>query len=53
MAISPRCLKCLMLILSGPEELLFLDFFITRMVSDSVIVIGVNVSDLVSLFVIL
>ena len=53
MAIGPRCLKCLMLILSGPEELLFLDCFIAKMVSDSVIVIGVDVSDLVSLFVIL
>ena len=53
MAIGPRCLRCLMLILSGLEELLFLDCFIARMVSDSVIVIGVDVSDLVSLFVIL
>ena len=47
MAIGPRCLRCLMLILSGPEELLFLDCFIARMVSDSVIVIGVDVNDLV------
>ena len=53
MAIGPRCLRCLMLILSGSEELLFLDCFRARMVSDSVIVIGVDVSDLVSLFVIL
>ena len=50
MAIGPRCLRCLMLILSGPEKLLFLDCFIARMASDSVIVIGVDVSDLVSLF---
>ena len=49
MAIGLRCLKCLMLILPGPEELLFLGCFIARMVSDSVIVIGVDVSDLVSL----
>ena len=27
MAIGPRCLRCLMLILSGSEELLFLDSF--------------------------
>ena len=50
MAIGPRCL---MLILSGPEELLFLDCFIARMVADSVIVNGVDVNDLVSLFVML
>ena len=53
MAIGPKCLRCLMLMLSGPKELLFLDCFIARMVSDSVIVIGVDVSDLASLFVIL
>ena len=49
MAIGPRCLRCLMLILSGPEKLLLLDGFIARQVSDSVIVIGVDVRDLVSL----
>ena len=53
MSIDPRCLRCLVLILSGSEELLFLDCFIEKMVSDSVIVIGVDVGDLVSLFVIL
>ena len=49
MAIGLRCLRCLMLILSDPEELLFLDCFIARMVPDSVIVVGVDMSDLVSL----
>ena len=46
MAIGPRCLRCLMLIFSGSEEMFFLDCFIAWMVSDSVIVIGVDVSDL-------
>ena len=48
-----RSVKCLMFTLPGPVELLFLDCFIAWVVSVSVIVIGVDVSDLLSLFIIL
>ena len=48
MAMGPKCLR---LIFCGLEELLFWDFFIAWMISVSVIIIGVDVSDLGSLFI--
>lgn len=44
MAFCPRCLRCLMLILSGPVELLFLACLIAFCVSVCVMWMGVECS---------
>lgn len=53
MATGPKCLRCLMLMLSGPVELLFLASFMAVCVCVSVMLIGVVGSFLVVLSVVL
>ena len=53
MAMSPRYLRYLMLRLSDSVKLLFLECFTACIVSAAMIIIGVDVSDLVCLFIIL
>ena len=50
---GPRCLRCLMFMSLGPVNLLFLECFIASFVSAAVSIIGVGVSDFVSLLIIL
>ena len=52
-AVGPRCFRCLMFMLSGPVELLFLADLIAFMVSCSVIVMVVVGSLLMALLVFL
>jgi len=48
-AFGPRCFRCLMFMLSGPVELLFLALFMDAIVCSFVIVMGVVCKDLVCL----
>ena len=52
-AVTPRCLKCLIFVLSGPVELLFSACFIPSEVCSIVICMGVDFSLLVNLSMIL
>ena len=52
-AVSPRCLRCLMFMLSGPVELLFLACLIASEVCSIAICMGVDFSLLVNLSIIL